>query len=123
MITVARAVILVCLMLAGSLPAAALDTGKGTVTTDTEVDYLLQFVADSDCIFVRNGRDHSAAEAADHLRLKYRRGRRYVSTAEDFINRLASESSWTGRPYTVRCGDSSESSSAWLHRALASRRS
>ena len=86
---------------------------------DQEITYLLEFVADSGCTFHRNGDDHASAEAADHLRLKYRRGKRYVSSAEAFIDRLASESSWSGKPYTVSCGEHTEPSSVWLHRALA----
>ncbi len=86
---------------------------------EQEIDYLLDFVADSGCTFHRNGDDHGSADAAEHLRLKYRRGKRYADTAEDFIDRLASESSWTGKPYTVTCGERTEPSGRWLHRALA----
>lgn len=85
---------------------------------DPEVAYLLSFVADSGCEFVRNGTSHDSADAADHLRLKYRRGKRYVNNAEQFIDRLASESSWTGKPYSVSCSGQSEPAGAWLHRAL-----
>ncbi len=84
-----------------------------------EIQYLLTFVADSGCVFHRNGDDHDAADAADHLRLKYSRGRRYADTAENFIDRLASESSWSGETYQVTCGETTEPSGDWLHRALA----
>ncbi len=86
---------------------------------DQEIEYLLTYVADSGCTFHRNGRAHDSAEAAEHLRLKYRRGRRYAASADDFIDRLASSSSWSGLAYTVSCGDSTEPSADWLHRALA----
>ncbi len=86
---------------------------------EQEIEYLLRYVADSGCTFHRNGRDHASAEAAEHLRLKYRRGRRYADSAEDFIDHLASGSSWTGKAYTVSCGDVTEPSAGWLHRALA----
>ena len=91
-------------------------------SAEEEVQYLLGFVAESGCTFVRNGREHSAADAADHLALKYSRGRRYVNSAEDFIDRLASASSWSGKVYTVRCGEHTEPSSDWLHRALEAHR-
>ena len=68
-----------------------------------EINYLLEFVASSGCTFIRNGDDHDSAEAADHLRLKYSRGKRYVNSAEQFIDRLATASSWSGDPYTVTC--------------------
>ena len=90
---------------------------------ETEIQYLLAFVADSNCDFIRNGTSHESAEAADHLRLKYSRGRKYAGTAEQFIDRLASESSWTGKPYTVNCGGRTEPVRDWLRRALADYRS
>jgi len=100
----------------------ALATGVTAMADDTaerEIDYLLGFVEKSGCIFVRNGTDHDSADAADHLRLKYSRGSRYVNSAEQFIDRLASESSWSGKPYTVTCDGTTETAGAWLHRALA----
>ncbi|HDY83200.1 MAG: hypothetical protein DRQ65_00945 [Gammaproteobacteria bacterium] len=87
--------------------------------TDQEVAYLLEFVSGSGCTFVRNGDDHDSANAADHLRLKYSRGKRYVGSAEQFIDRLATESSWSGDPYTVTCEGKTQTSAQWLHRALA----
>ncbi len=100
----------------------ALASGGTALADDTaarEIDYLLTFVAESGCIFVRNDKEHDSADAADHLRLKYSRGSRYVNSAEQFIDRLASESSWSGKPYTVTCDGRTEPAGAWLHRALA----
>jgi hypothetical protein len=87
--------------------------------TTAEVGYLLEFVATSGCNFIRNGSAHDPADAADHLRLKYSRGKRYVNNAEQFIDRLASESSWTGKPYSVECAGETEPSRDWLYRALS----
>jgi len=86
---------------------------------DAEVQHLLEFVSDSGCIFIRNGSDNNSADAADHLRLKYSRGKRYVSSADQFIDRLASESSWTGKKYTINCAGQVSESGIWLHQALA----
>ncbi len=87
--------------------------------SEAEIQYLLEFVANSNCDFIRNGSSHDPAEAADHLRLKYKRGGKYAGSAEQFIDRLASESSWTGKPYTVNCGGRIEPTRDWLHGALA----
>ena len=108
--------LLIVIAVGGPLRVTA---GEGT---EQEIRYLLEFVAASGCTFVRNGSDHSSAEAADHLRLKYERGRRYANSAEDFIDHLASQSSWSGDTYTVRCGNDTLTSSLWLHRALAAHR-
>ncbi|MEH6634938.1 MAG: DUF5329 family protein [Halioglobus sp.] len=86
---------------------------------ELEVNYLLEYVASSGCIFIRNGDDHDSADAADHLRLKYTRGKRYVNSAEQFIDRLATQSSWSGDQYMVTCAGKSEPSGEWLHRTLA----
>lgn len=99
----------------------ALVPGHGALADEAaerEIDYLLAFVEQSGCIFVRNDTEHNSADAADHLRLKYSRGSRYVKSAEQFIDRLASESSWSGKPYTVTCDGRTETAGAWLHRAL-----
>lgn len=85
---------------------------------DTEVQYLLGYVESSGCTFHRNGSDHDSADAADHLRLKYKRGGKYASTADQFIDRLASESSWSGDKYTVTCDGKTQLSGQWLHFAL-----
>ena len=85
---------------------------------DQEIQYLLDFVAGSGCSFVRNGSSHDPADAADHLRLKYQRGKRYADSAENFIDRLATESSWSGDSYTVDCNGSVQPTGAWLHQAL-----
>lgn len=85
---------------------------------DREIQYLLDYVAASGCSFERNGSVHDPADAADHLRLKYRRGGRYADSAENFIDRLASESSWTGRAYNVDCDGQVIPTGEWLHEAL-----
>ena len=102
-----------CLLLA--LPGAVF----ADTVDEAEIAYLLDFVATSGCIFVRNGDQHDAADAADHLRLKYSRGKRHVDSAEQFIDRLATQSSWSGKPYAVICDGASQTSSGWLYRALS----
>ena len=87
-------------------------------TTEAEIQHLLAFVAASGCDFERNGSVHDPESAADHLRLKYRRGGKYVNSAEQFIDRLATESSWTGRAYTVTCEGVTQPSGEWLHTEL-----
>ncbi|MEH6591340.1 MAG: DUF5329 domain-containing protein [Halioglobus sp.] len=91
---------------------------KADAQATQEVEYLIDFVASSGCQFNRNGSAHDPEDAADHLRLKFRRGEKYVDTAEHFIDRLASESSWTGRDYTVNCESGTFNTGSWLHEAL-----
>ena len=103
--------------------ALLLAAACGASADNPEVEYLLDYVANSGCTFVRNGDAHDAADAAEHLRMKYQRAGRHAPTAETFIDRLASESSWTGKAYTVTCDGETRTSNSWLHRALADYRS
>lgn len=73
--------------------------------TEVEIQYLLNAIGESDCTFIRNGKPHEAGEAEDHLEMKYGRGKRWVDSAEQFIERIASESSFSGNPYQIQCPD------------------
>lgn len=99
---------------------AALLAGTAYAVDDhAEIQHLLSAIGSSGCTFIRNGQDHPAEEAEDHLRMKYRRAETRITTAEAFIERLASKSSWTGRPYLIRCGaDSAVPSANWLTNRL-----
>lgn len=80
-------------------------TWAGEQALSVEVGHLIDAVAESGCSFVRNGKEHTASEAVDHLQMKARRGKRYYDTAEEFIDRIASKSSWSGKPYLIQCAD------------------
>jgi hypothetical protein len=98
--------------------AASQIQAKADADATLEINYLIDFVASSGCQFNRNGKAHDPEGAAEHLRLKFRNGGKYVDTAEHFIDRLASESSWTGWDYTVDCEDENFPTGPWLHEAL-----
>lgn len=89
-------------------------------TADEEVSHLINFIAQSNATFIRNGDEHTSTEAADHLAMKYRKAKRYAKTADDFIENLASKSSWSGKAYTVILPDSSTlTANKWLTDELA----
>lgn len=79
-----------------------------SATMDEEIDALLNAVATSDCTFIRNGKEYNVEDAVSHLQLKRKNGSRYFKTTEDFIKRIASKSSFSGKPYKIRCGDEPE---------------
>ncbi len=84
-------------------------------TSDNEINQLIEFISQSNATFIRNGDEHSSTEAADHLAMKYRRAKRYARTAEDFIENLASKSSWSGKPYKVILTDGTTiTANEWL---------
>jgi hypothetical protein len=87
-----------------------------------EIAYLLRTVSGSSCEFYRNGRWYGAAEAEVHLREKFKllSSAEQISTAEEFIDKVASRSSLTGRAYQVRCqGNAPVPTSEWLLDVLA----
>ena len=98
------------------------------VSVRTEVGYLLGAIEAADCAFYRNGQWYDAHAAAAHLSHKYEllTATGQIQTAEDFIDKAATRSSFSGVTYQVRCGSAAPQLSAeWLrailsqHRALA----
>ena len=102
--------------------ALALVSGLALATPDEpaqhEIDHLLEFVAASNCTFVRSGEKFAAPAARDHLAMKYRFAQFRLSTADEFVKYLATESSTTGEPYTVICGKEERPAGAWLAQEL-----
>ena len=93
-------------VVAASLPARA-DTVR-------EVAHLLAFIEESGCTFVRNGDAHDAAKAREHIENKYDYARRWIETAEQFVEYTATRSSISGEPYVVNCGGHEQPSAEWL---------
>lgn len=89
--------------------AAPLPSAQG------EIDHLFGYVAVSHCAFQRNGNWYDAQRALAHLRSKYEFVKSSIDTAEEFIEKAATRSSLSGRPYEVSCGAAAPVSSAqWL---------
>jgi len=91
------------------------------VRVQNEVNFLLGCVAGSGGEFYRNGSWHDAHEAHVHLRDKYKYllDNNRVGTTEQFIDRAASQSSFSGNPYQIRCrGAAAVNSRQWLHERL-----
>ena len=96
---------------------------RPTLTEPQKIEALLARVADAaGLVFIRNGSEHSADEAADHLRSKWESAggpEDPKATARDFIEHVGSQSSLSGREYRVRLPDGREMSSAdWLGQQL-----
>ena len=71
-----------------------------------KIEALIEAVANlEDAVFIRNGAEHTPKEAADHLRLKWKNAGGRVKKAPDFIRYCASESSLSGKPYTIQFKD------------------
>ena len=89
---------------------------------DPEIAHLLAAIAASHCVFIRNGKPHTAGEAVEHLEMKYRRAGKRIVGAESFIDRIASASSLSGRPYMIDCDGTPRPTREWLTAELAAYR-
>jgi len=56
-------------------------------------------------VFIRNEKEYSIAETIEHLRTKWKGSADEVTTAEQFIEHVASKSSVSGKPYVIRRAD------------------
>ena len=95
-------VLLVVLALAGH--AAALSASE-----QRKIEALLQHVESlTEAVFIRNNQAYPAKTAAQFLRGKWRATLEDITTAQDFIAKVASVSSTTGQPYRIRFPDGHE---------------
>ena len=110
------------MMLSLLLLTAPISHSLGVTDAETEIQLLIHAVRESGCDFDRNGTLYTAERAAEHLELKYARGKRYADSAEAFIERLATGSSWTGEPYWMICDGAKIRSADWLVERLEASR-
>ncbi len=74
-----------------ALPA---ESGEGV---RQEINHLLHYIESSGCIFIRNSKESTPAEARAHIQKKYNHFRSRVKTAEDFIRYAATKSTISGK--------------------------
>jgi hypothetical protein len=91
-----------------------------TPSAKAEIDQLLTRLQSSGCEFERNGSWHNANEARAHIERKYRYllKKELVGTTEDFIVGAATQSSMSGKPYQVKCGNVQLTSAQWMRDQL-----
>ncbi|MCA8941661.1 MAG: DUF5329 family protein [Planctomycetes bacterium] len=94
---------------------AEFELGPADRVTSTQIESMLERLAESRLTFVRNGEEFSGERAAAHLRAKLAVANPPVRTANEFLERIATRSASTGRPYTVKIGsDTSTPLARWL---------
>ena len=97
-----RSALLALLLGASALLAHA----TPSATEEKLIDTLIQRVSKmSAMVFMRNGNEYNAADAAKHMQAKYDYFKKELVTAEDFIERCASRSEMTGQAYKVKLTD------------------
>ncbi len=76
---------------------------------NTRIESLISHVENlKDAKFVRNGTSYEAKDAAKFLRGKWHSKEKEIKTAEEFIEKVATMSSTTGKPYLIRFNDGHE---------------
>ena len=84
-----------------------------------EVDHLLQAVSKSEARFIRNGKEYSSTEGAEHLKYKLGQAGDRVKTAEDFIQGICTKSYLSGKPYLMKNKDGTTTEvGPWLTKVL-----
>jgi hypothetical protein len=91
-------------IIAALILVLSLTTARADPLQD-EIAHLIDFVRHSSCTFIRNGTEYTGAQAADHVQAKYDYYKSDIKTVDDFIDRAASKSMLSGKPYQVRCAD------------------
>jgi hypothetical protein len=74
-----------------------------------KIELLIKSISDlKGASFFRNGSSHSAKEAAEHLKKKWKYAEDDIETAAQFIEKLASKSSISGKAYIIRLADGTD---------------
>lgn len=91
----------ICFVLALSCQSAPSETEK--------IEALIKHVAElKDAVFIRNGKEHDAKAAAEHLRKKWDYARKEIKTARDFVEKIATKSYLGDKYYLIRFKDGRE---------------
>ena len=111
--------------LSAALMVAVLNINSATAYADAadDIQYLLSFIDQSECVFIRNGTEYDARDARKHIERKYRHLESRLNSANEFIEHAASKSSFSGKAYKVKCGDLHLTTEQWLLTALKDYRS
>ncbi|MDR2104683.1 MAG: DUF5329 domain-containing protein [Deferribacteraceae bacterium] len=98
-----KALLFALLFSLSALPIKA----SGEEKTEAVILRLIQSVQKlpADTEFIRNSDSYNKDEAAAHLLSKYKRVRKNIATAEEFIEKIASKSSISGRDYLIKFSD------------------
>lgn len=100
--------------LAVSTLALALDS-----PAKEEIEHLITSVEKADAIFIRNGKEYTSKEGAEHMRYKLGHAGTKVKTAEDFINGIGTKSYLSGKPYLMKHKDGTTTEvGPWLAKVL-----
>lgn len=121
------AIVLLCLLFIQpalaqntSHPVSTSSTSESTLSESQKIEQLISMLRSLEgAVFIRNGSEHTAQEAASHLEAKWQKHGSKIKTAEEFIAYLATKSSMSGEMYMIRFVDGKQVPAAEvLHQKL-----
>ena len=74
--------------------------------TNVEIKFLIDHVKNASFIFIRNGKEHSAEDAYNHMMKKYNYFKDKIDSTEKFIELTLTKSTMTGEKYKIKLPDS-----------------
>ena len=114
---------IVIMLLAQLMAVAATGFGDVPPVQKPEVEHLISYLANTNCVMIRNGKKHDGEEAAKHVRRKYDHFRDDIGSTEEFIQYSATKSLLSSKLYQVQCpGEPAVNSRDWLLAELDSYR-
>ncbi len=108
------------LLLLALLPLLSFQQAKPkTYTEEQKISYVINSLGRMDAVFVRNGSEHSPAEAMQHLNMKRKKAGKQIKTCRQFIQEVASKSTVSGDPYMIKFKDGhTETAESYLLKQL-----
>lgn len=102
--------ILAFILVASQVVIAGDGTSQGEQKDEQKIEFLLNEVENSGIVFIRNGDEHPAKKARQHLEYKYKMAKKRflffgpsrAITVSEFIEKIASQSSTSGKDYHVK---------------------
>src|SRR5439155_12705311 len=89
--------------------AAYAPAERNDTTEQQKIEAMISAVRElKDATFIRNGTEYDCQAAADHLQMKWSSAKAKIKTAHEFIERIGSVSSQSGKFYVIRFKDGKE---------------
>jgi hypothetical protein len=99
----ARIISATLLLLMATAAPLGLRAAEKPVTEKEKIEALIKNLENlQDATFIRNDSDYDAKAAARFLRGKWQAQQKEIKTAMDFIDKVASVSGTSGKPYLIR---------------------
>jgi hypothetical protein len=96
-----RLAVTASVLASAAVPAHSMDAGE-RVKAKQLVNYIETMEG---AVFIRNGREYTAANAAQFMRLKCESKMNTLKTAREFVDQCFSRSSESGKAYQIRTPD------------------